>query len=56
MENKEYKKELQDINITLDGQPATLEQVQEAMKKLEKNKKIVEISPGVFKTLTRFQE
>jgi len=40
---------------TLNGQPITPEQLQEAKEKLQKNERIVEIKPGDNRKLKRMQ-
>jgi hypothetical protein len=48
----------QDPKPTLNGQPVSLEQLQEAKEKLQKNERIVEVNgkPGDFRKLKRMQE
>lgn len=41
---------------TLNGQPVTPEQLQEAKEKLQKNERIVEVKPGDNRKLKRMQE
>jgi hypothetical protein len=50
---------MDDKKVTLDGQEVTVDVVREKIQEVnpENNgKKIVEIAPGVFKTLQRLQE
>lgn len=49
----EAKKE---VLVELDGQPTSPENLEEAKKTLPKNKRVQEVTPGVFHTLTRMQE
>ena len=46
----------QDPKPTLNGQPVTPEQLQEAKEKLQKNERIVEVKPGDNRKLKRLQE
>jgi len=41
--------------ITLDGQPVTPEKLQEAKNNCPKGQRIIEVSPGEFKTLTKME-
>ena len=46
----------QDPKPTLNGQPVTPEQLQEAKENLQKNERIVEVKPGDNRKLKRLQE
>lgn len=50
MELQEEKK------IQLDGKEVTLQELNEAKQKTQNPLRIVEVSPGEYKTLTRLQE
>lgn len=41
---------------TLNKQPVTQDQLEEAQKALSKNERIVEVTPGDFRKLQRLQE